>query len=117
MDAHRSRWVCVARVANLRRAQVLAARLRADRIDVRVHGEAVGPYPVTVGGLAPAELWVPAEQVEEADRLLLEADVTEVVEGFPTPSLHGPPLGHRLVAVLLVLTVVGTVVLRLMRVF
>ena len=53
-------------------ANVLAALLRADGIEVRMHGESFGPYPVGVGGLAQVEVWVPHNRLDDA-RAILEA--------------------------------------------
>ena len=53
-------------------ANVLAALLRADGIEVRMHGESFGPYPVGVGGLAQVEVWVPDARLDDA-RAILEA--------------------------------------------
>ena len=51
-------------------AQIAAARLRAAGIEVRLHGENFGPYPIPLGELADTEIWVPADRVDDASDLL-----------------------------------------------
>jgi Putative prokaryotic signal transducing protein len=51
-------------------AQITAARLRAAGIEVRLHGENFGPYPIGLGELADTEVWVPTDQVDEATEAL-----------------------------------------------
>lgn len=50
-------------------ANLLAAELRSAGIAVRLHGEAFGPLPVRVGGLAEVEVWVDADRVDDARRI------------------------------------------------
>lgn len=72
-------FIPLATVANLTTAHLLAARLDAEGIEVRVHGEAQGPYPMTVGGFASAELWVLSDKVDEARTILLDAEVNDAL--------------------------------------
>ena len=51
-------------------AQIIAARLRSAGIEVRLHGENFGPYPIPLGELADTEVWVPADRVDDATDLL-----------------------------------------------
>ena len=51
-------------------AQIVAARLRAAGIPVRMHGENFGPYPITLGELADTEIWVPADRLNDATEVL-----------------------------------------------
>ncbi len=51
-------------------ATLLAARLRSEGIAVRTHGEAFGPYPVQVGGLAEVEIWVDVDRLEDARQIV-----------------------------------------------
>ena len=51
-------------------AQIVAARLRAAGIPVRMHGENFGPYPITLGELADTEIWVGREDVDRATDIL-----------------------------------------------
>ncbi len=106
-------------VGDLVAGQVLAARLRAEGIEVRLHSEALGPYPTTVGRLAETELWVPQDRLEEAAQILLDSEVRNALapaEPDCEPRLP-PPLELRIMA-----AVIGTIllvlwVLRIVRVF
>jgi hypothetical protein len=72
-------FIPLATVGNLSTAHLLAARLDAEGIEVRVHGEAQGPYPMTVGGFASVQLWVLNDKVEEARTILLDAEVNDAL--------------------------------------
>lgn len=83
-----ARFVLLATVGDRNTAEVLAARLRAEGIDVRIHGDALGIYPVTVGALAETQLWVLSDRVEDASRLLLDAELNDVLD----PVDRGEPV-------------------------
>lgn len=114
-----SRFVRIATVSDLATGHVLAARLRSENIDVRLHSQAFGPYPMTVGHLAEAELWVASDRVEEAGRILLDAEVRDAiapaeVDGPTNPVL---PASVRIVALGIGLILAAMWVARLIRVF
>lgn len=69
------RYDCIATVADLNLANVAAAQLRSEGLDVRVHGEATGPFPVTIGRLAETQLWVRADDAAAAARVLEEVGI------------------------------------------
>ena len=97
---------------------MLAALLDAEGIDVRVHSESLGPYPVTVGGLAEAELWVLSDRIEEANTILLDADVNSALapvdrKGAPHEPL---PFGIRAIAIAVGLVIVMLWIVRFARV-
>ncbi len=73
------RFVKVATVGDISAGNVLAARLRSEGIEVRVHSPALGPYPVTVGNMAETELWVLSDRVDEAASILLDAEVNDAL--------------------------------------
>ena len=50
--------------------RVAAARLESEGIPTCLEGEPLGPYPVTVGGMAVTRVWVSADRLAEA-RLVL----------------------------------------------
>lgn len=107
----------IATVGDLTEARVLAARLRSERIDVRIHSEALGPYPVTVGRLAEAEIWVTSDRVDEASRILLDAEVNTALapaerEG---PGPAGLPFEVRVVAFSVTIVLVVLWIVRLAR--
>ena len=68
MDA--TGFVPLVTIGDPNEAQIMAARLRAAGIDVRLHGENFGPYPIPLGELADTEIWVPREKVDQATDLL-----------------------------------------------
>ena len=114
-----SRFVRIATVSDLATGQVLAARLRSENIDVRLHSQAFGPYPMTVGHLAEAELWVASDRVEEAGRILLDAEVRDAIapaeaDPNPQPTL---PTSLRMVALGVGLILAAMWVARIIRVF
>ena len=118
MSEHTARFVKVATVGDLGKARILATRLGSEGIEVRVHSEALGPYPVTVGDLATAELWVMSDRVADAEAILLDADVQEVVGAMDTErgiGLRSAP--SRLVAAVLAVIFLLAVALRLMQVY
>lgn len=75
----RSSLVLLGRVGDAGRARLIAARLESEGVDVHLRSEASGPYPFTVGQMAVAELWVVDNQLEEARRIMLEAEVDDVL--------------------------------------
>jgi Putative prokaryotic signal transducing protein len=115
-DERAARFVPLTRVGDVGRARVLAALLQAEGIEVRLHSEAFGPYPVTVGELAQTELWVPDDRIGEASAVLLDADVNDAIGAVD--SERGLPIVElRIVAGVLIALIALAVVLRLMRVF
>lgn len=68
-------YVCLAKVADINLARVAAARLGSEGITSRLHGEALGPFPVTIGRLAETQLWVLSEQRQAATDVLEELGI------------------------------------------
>jgi hypothetical protein len=60
------------RIGDSNEANLLAAQLRAEGIEVHLRGESSGPYPVNVGGLAEVEIWVNASRMAEARAIVAE---------------------------------------------
>jgi hypothetical protein len=91
------------------RAKVLVARLQAEGFDVTVRGSVDGPYALNVGELARVDVFLPADQIEEASLLLLVDEVDEADEVLdedrPPPGLErrARPLYVAVAAVLLVI--------------
>ena len=75
------RFVKIATVGDITAGNVLAALLRSEGIEVRVHSQAFGPYPMTVGNMADTELWVLTDRVEQANSILLDAEVSSAIAG------------------------------------
>lgn len=91
-------------VGDLMTARVVAALLESAGIRTRLRSESMGPYPVTVGRLAATEIFVPGPDVDEARRLIEEAQ-----EGPEPGSAQLPParLGAMLLAAVLALAAIG----------
>ena len=49
-------------------AHVLRARLCSEGIDAELRGPVDGPYALTVGAMARVDVYVPADQMEDAHR-------------------------------------------------
>jgi hypothetical protein len=65
------------------RAHVLQARLESEGIDAQLRGAVDGPYGLTIGDMARVDVYVPAEQLEDA-RYVMLAD--EVDDSMAAPS-------------------------------
>lgn len=70
-----TKYVCLATIGDINLAQVAAARLESEGLAVRLHSEALGPFPVTIGRLAETQLWVVADQTAEATEVLEDIGV------------------------------------------
>jgi hypothetical protein len=64
-------------------AHVLAARLMSEGIDVELGGGVDSVYPVTMGDLANVDVFVPADQVEDASYVLLVTEVDATLDETP----------------------------------
>lgn len=56
-------------------AHVLRARLHSEGIDAELRGPVDGPYLLTVGDMARVEVYVPSDQMEDAQLVLLVGEV------------------------------------------
>jgi hypothetical protein len=66
-------------------AHVLAARLNSEGIDVELRGALGAAYGLTVGDMARVDLYVPAEQMDDARLVLLASEVDAAME----PAMDG----------------------------
>src|SRR5436189_3605191 len=75
------------------RAQVLAARLCSEGLDVQLRGAVGGPYGLTVGPMARVDLWVPEDQLDDARLVMLASEVDAALaaprEWAGTPAAPG----------------------------
>ncbi len=114
------RFVKVATVGDITAGNVLAARLRSEGIEVRVHSPALGPYPMTVGNLAETELWVLSDRVEDAASVLLDAEVNDAI-GAADPDIDHvaitQPFDLQIIALVLGAIMVVLFVLAILRVY
>lgn len=110
----------IATVGDITAGNVLAARLRSEGIEVRVHSQAFGPYPVTVGNMAETELWVLTDRVEEANAILLDAEVNDALAAAD-PEFEGravgPAYNMQIIALTLGAIMFGLFVLAILRVY
>jgi putative signal transducing protein len=60
-------------------AHVMAARLQSEGIDAQLRGALDGPYGLTVGDMARVDVWVPEDQLEDAQLVLLACEVDSVM--------------------------------------
>lgn len=120
LDSRGLGYTLLTKVGDLASANIMAARLRAEGIEARVHSPSLGPYPVTVGDMALSEIWVMEDRLEDASQILLDIEAKSVV-GFDeeyTPSERPtPPLQIRTVAAVVAVFIAVLFVLRLLSMF
>jgi hypothetical protein len=85
-------------------AHVLAARLADEGFDVELRGPGFGPYGegLTFGDMARVDVYVPADQIDEAAYVLLVTEVDNLLDDDPPRRRHSPTLRALAAAVLLV---------------
>jgi hypothetical protein len=85
-------------------ARVLAARLYDEGIDAELRGALDSPYGFTVGDMARIDVFVPADQAQDAQYVLLAIEVDDATS-LPEPGYRSHavtwPLWIVLVAVVL----------------
>jgi len=92
-------------------AQVLAAHLETEGIPTRIISESLGPYRLTVGHMATAEIWVPETGLEEASGIMRDAEDFEAPLDLESEdhgrSINGglTPVASLVLAVILALVV------------
>lgn len=117
-DDEPARFVPLTRVGDMTSARVLAARLQAEGIEVRMHSQAFGPYPVTVGEMAETELWVLSDRVAQASEVLLDAEVNDAIYVVDRQTDRaGMPIEFRLFALAMGIVLFVLVALRFARVY
>lgn len=98
-------FVVLATLGDAASAHLWAARLESEGIETKVHGDGLGPYPVTVGGLAATQIWVLESRIDEARHVMLAAEVDQVMEVGSSDGEPGRP-AVRLVALVLAVVLV-----------
>ena len=74
-------------------AHLVAARLQSEGIDVQLRGALDGPYGLTVGEMARVDVFVPEDQLDDAELVML---ATEVDSALAAPrEWAGPGSAHR----------------------
>ena len=119
VDASSQQFVHLADVGDLVSARVCVAVLGSEGIEARVHGEALGPYPVTVGRMAVTQIWVQESAVERAQELMLEAEIEHAlgaeVRGGAIADREALPM--KVIALLVAGLLAAAVIRALVRVF
>lgn len=70
-------------------AHVMAARLESEGIDVQLRGALDGTYGFTVGDMARVDLWVPEDQLDDAELVMLASEVDDAMGAPPDDSNTG----------------------------
>ena len=119
MDDLPGRMVSLARFGDEASARIAAALLESSGIATRLHGESLGPYKMTVGGMAVTEVWVEESDMEDAIEILTISEIDHTL----SPPLGGAGAADRLnlpmrvVAAVMAVVLAAAVVRALMRVF
>jgi hypothetical protein len=91
-------------------ARVLAARLQDEGIDAELRGALDSPYSFTLGDLARVDVFVPRDQVDDAELVMTSIEVDCATDLEPAPRRRAPvSLGGGLVLVLVVAAVAPVV--------
>jgi len=69
-------------------ARVLAARLYDEGIDAELRGALDSPYGFTVGEMARVDVYVPADQMDDARLVMLANEVDEATELPERPGIR-----------------------------
>jgi hypothetical protein len=82
------------------RAHVMAARLADEGLDVHLRGALHNPYGLTVGEMARVDVYVPADQLDDARLVLLvdEVDEADEILDDDRPPVRGPHVPRMWVA-------------------
>ena len=119
MDPVPVRMVSLARFGDEASARIAAALLESSGIGTRLHGESLGPYKMTVGGMAVTEIWVEEPDLQDAIEILTISEIDHTL----SPPLRGGAVGDplnlpmRVVAGVMAVILAAAVVRALMRVF
>jgi len=79
-------------------AHLVAARLQSEGIDVQLRGALHGPYGLTVGEMARVDVFVPEDQLDDAELVMLATEVDSALAaprewaGSDAASRHRWPL-------------------------
>jgi hypothetical protein len=115
MEDTGAHFVKLATVGDVASARLAAALLSSAGIESRVHGESLGPYPMTIGEMALTEIWVLEDDLPEAREVMLEAEVDSVLA--ETSTEPRADFAVRALALGMAVILAAAVVRFLMRVF
>jgi hypothetical protein len=99
------------------RARVMAARLQDEGFDVQLRGAVDSPYGLTMGDMARVDVYVPADQFDEASLVLLVSEVDEADEILDDdrPPLRQQPVPVVWVAALILFVLIAGPIALLIR--
>jgi hypothetical protein len=99
------------------RAEVMAAHLRDEGLDVQLRGALNSPYGLTVGDMARVDLYVPDDQIDDARMVLLVAEVDEadVILDDDRPPVRDRLVPRALVAAAVLFVLLAGPVLLVLR--
>ena len=91
------------------RARVMAARLQDEGLDVELRGNLNSPYALTMGDMARVDVYVPADQVDDAKLVLLvnEVDEADIILDDDRPPIRDPYVPRSWVAALILFVVIA----------
>jgi hypothetical protein len=88
-------------------ARVLEARLASEGIRCELHGSLGGPYPLTVGEGAFVDVYVPADEIDDARYVMLADEVDAVFDDdIDRPRPWTSRAGPRWIALLAIVALV-----------
>lgn len=119
MEKVRDPFTHFADVGDLVAGRVCAAVLEDAGIEVRLHGDSLGPYPVTVGRMAVTQIWVRESDIDLARVVMLESEIEHTLGARVRSGAVANPgsLPMRLAAIAVGALLVLAVVVELMQVF
>jgi hypothetical protein len=86
------RMACLTTVGGSFAAHVIAARLGAEGITVKLRGAIDSPYQFTVGDMSRVEVFVPEDELDDAKLVLLVDEVDFVLDLPPQRDAPSDPL-------------------------
>ena len=111
--------VSLARFGDEASARVAAALLESSGIETRIHGESLGPYKMTIGGMAVTEIWVGEADLDDAVEILTISEIDHTLSPEVRGGAVADPLNlpMRIVAAVMAIVLAAAVIRALMRVF
>lgn len=111
--------ISLARFGDEASARVAAAVLESSGISTRLHGEALGPYKMTIGEMAVTEIWIDSEDLDDAVEILTISEIDHTLSPAVRSGAVADPLNlpMRVIAGIMAIVLAAAVIRALMRVF
>jgi hypothetical protein len=119
MEPHADHMASLARFGDEASARIAAALLESSGIATRIHGEALGPYKMTIGEMAVTDIWVAEGDLDDAIEILTASEIEHTLN----PAMRGGAVADpgnlpmRVLAGVMAIILAAAVVRALMRVF